>query len=59
LVAAVAVTPARAWTDTFENFYAFTVGVNGTATAVTPEPTSVLRLGSGIAGLIGRRRLRR
>ena len=46
------------WTNSFENFYAFTVGENGGSAAV-PEPASVVLIGSGLAGLIARRRARR
>ncbi len=47
------------WTDTFENFYAFTVGVNQepTATAV-PEPTTLTFVGIGLVGLASRLRKR-
>jgi len=44
------------WRNTPENFYAFTVGMNG---ASVPEPMSLVLLGSGVAGLIARRRARR
>lgn len=45
------------WTDTVENFYAFTVGVNGDVIAV-PEPESyaMLLAGLGLIGFIARRR---
>ena len=45
------------WTDTFENFYAFTVGVNGPIGAV-PEPESyaMLLAGLGLLGFVARRR---
>jgi hypothetical protein len=36
------------WTDTFENFYGFTVGAAGTG---IPEPVSMSLLGVGVAGL--------
>jgi hypothetical protein len=45
------------WTDTPEFFYAFTVGVNGPSSTV-PEPTSLILLASGFAGLIWYRRNR-
>ena len=38
------------WTNTFENFYAFTVGVNGPVGTVA-EPMSVTLLGSALAAL--------
>ena len=49
------------WTDTPENFYAFTVGMNGPLgppTAV-PEPASLILLGSGLAGVAWRIRRKR
>ena len=49
------------WTDTPENFYAFTVGINGPLeqppTAV-PEPMSLTLVGSGLAALMWRLRKR-
>jgi hypothetical protein len=45
------------WTNTPENFYAFTVGVNGPA--AVPEPVSLVLVGTGVAGLLARRRARR
>jgi len=45
------------WTDTPENFYAFTVGVNGPLSTV-PEPTSLVLLASGLTGLVFYRRNR-
>ncbi len=46
------------WTDTPENFYAFTVGLNGPlgpgpGPAPVPEPMSLTLVGSGLAGLAG------
>lgn len=38
------------WTNTFENFYAFTVGMNGSSASV-PEPGSLALLALGFAGL--------
>jgi hypothetical protein len=43
------------WTNTFENFYAFTVGVNGPGASV-PEPLTITLLGAGLVGMIVRRR---
>jgi hypothetical protein len=45
------------WTNTFENFYAFTVGANP-ATVPVPEPESyaMLLAGLGLLGFVGRRR---
>jgi hypothetical protein len=38
------------WTDTYENYYGFTVGANG-GTDMLPEPTTLTLLGVGLAGL--------
>ncbi len=45
------------WTDTFENFYGFTVGISGSPTAV-PEPSTAVLFGLGLAvlGLVWCRR---
>jgi hypothetical protein len=52
------------WTDTPENFYAFTVGINGPlgrgpGPGPVPEPMSLTLVGSGLAGLMWRLRKRR
>lgn len=39
------------WTNTPENFYAFTVGVNGAGPSPVPEPSTAL-LGVAVAGLL-------
>ena len=45
------------WTNTPENYYAFTVGVNGPANVV-PEPSSFALIGLSLAGLMFRLRKR-
>jgi len=46
------------WTDTFENFYGFTVGVNGPSGPTVPEPATITLFGIGLAGIGLARRLR-
>jgi len=42
------------WTDTFENFYAFTVGTNGagSVTSAIPEPSTIVLFGIGLIALL-------
>ena len=45
------------WTNTFENFYAFTVGLNGPIGAIPePETYAMLLAGLGLLGFAARRR---
>lgn len=44
------------WSNTFENFYAWTVGINDTPCASVPEPASLTLLGVGLAGVLALRR---
>ena len=40
------------WTNTFENFYGFTVGLNGPSGATpVPEPSTIALVGIGLAGI--------
>jgi hypothetical protein len=48
-----------AFTNSFENFYAFTVGANGEPSAPVPEPASMLLFGSGLAAVALRHRRNR
>ncbi len=44
------------WTNTYENYYAFTVGANP---ASVPEPSSLLLIGTGLVGILAARRRKR
>lgn len=48
------------WTDTYENYYAFTVGESGQPVAAVPEPSAYALMLGGLAavGVIARRRRR-
>lgn len=48
------------WTDPhYENWHGFTVGTDALARTVTPEPSSMVLLGSGLVGLVPMIRRRR
>jgi hypothetical protein len=46
------------WTDTPENFYAFTVGLNGPLQTPVPEPATFALMGLGLLVLASRMRVR-